>query len=164
MLILMRFELRALETEKDCQRELDKLGEKLGYANEHIKEHQEALDKYRKEYQKLIDEVQDIVDIAKKKGFKYKIKWRNKETDFEKRKKEILKRLEVRALETEKDYQREINDWAEQVEDRLEKVKSAEEEAKYWKDEARADAKHMEKIYKEGISKGFKLKMKTFKF
>ena len=145
-------------------RKLDNLGRKLGFENEKIKSLQKELDERRKIYQELLDEVQDVVDVAKKKGFKYKIKWRTEETDFEARKNKILASLEARALKTQSDYQRDINDWAEQVEDRLEKVKFAEEEAKYWKDEAQKDYKSMLDVYKEGTKKGFKLKVKTFKF
>ena len=85
-------------------------------------------------------------------------------TDLDARKREVLDGLEARALKTEKDYQREIDDWADQVEDRLEKAKDSEKIAASYRDEAKADAKYMEKIYKEGKAKGFNLKIKTFKF
>ena len=151
------FETRALETEKDYQREYDALMELIHKEQKAARESKEEWlifkaqeEKHLKYAANYIKESNELVAEAKKKGFKLK---RSEETDFE-----------VRFLKTQKDYQQEIDDWAEQVEDRLEKVKFAEEDAKYWKEEAKADAKSMEKVYKEGTAKGFKLKMKTYKF
>lgn len=161
--VLQSLEARALETQEDYQSEIKYYKEDISFYENYIKEHQSNVEKYEvyidkhkpniEKYEKLIKEAKDAIEklykAGTKKGFKLK---RGADLDFE-----------TRAMDNQKAYQQEINDWAEQVEDRIEKYKRDLESAEYWKEEAQKDYKSMLDVYDEGTKKGFKLKVKKFK-
>ena len=153
-------ELRALKTKKDYQKEYDKVDEEFEKAHDELTKvitELRELEKKRSNNYKVLQGIRrrrwDLEDEAKAKGFKLKIERSFETTDT----------IELRALETEKDYQKKIDEWAEQVQDQLDRANTAKENWQYWLDEAKADVASMEKIYKEGVKKGFKLKKKSFK-
>ena len=204
-------ELRALETEKDYQKEYDRLWDKeynpiikqMSKVNNKLKSLKKEYDNdyslYSKsnEYKKINAEIEklnlqsdkiakkmgDIADEAKKKGFKIKLA-RSEASDFEARKNEILKEnnmnleerkqeilanLEVRALETEKDYQREYDNLVAVV---IKLKKKAQENKEEWlrlKKEEEANLKwaavyikDCDKLVAEAKKKGFKIKEKSY--
>ena len=183
--VLDRLELRALETEKDYQREYDRLyaeaesiGKKLEAEGEKkVKEYndlydemQSTISKYqmaKKELkqiedkleasdQKYIKMIDKLVAEAKKKGFKIKESHisRSLTTDFE-----------LRALETEKEYQNNIDvakknlkSGEENIKNMTKKIKELEDSIKATEDLMELYKDRIDRVYKEGTKKGFKLK------
>ena len=95
-------EERALETQEDYQRELDRVEDEATKIELQIMDKEDEINKLKADIKKLqakqdplLDKANKLEAEAKKKGFKLK---RSEEADFE-----------IRALETEKDYQREYD-------------------------------------------------------
>ena len=115
---------------------VEKLENELSKWNNELKKIEKQSDAV---YDKDWHELKDIWDEAKKKGFKLKGSFRSVSrnfesrknsiiadlTDLEARKNEVLAGLEQRALETEKDYQKQYDKYANEA-------KKYEEEVKKW--------------------------------
>lgn len=153
-------ELRALETQEDYQKAIDKLRNEANKynklandcekdTNDYIKKKSIERNMYLKKVEEILDEIFDIKDEAKKKGFNIKntrssynrddLETRKKEivanlTNFEERKNAVLDNLEARALKTQEDYQKEYDkcwrqlaslarDWIDSYEQYKEEIK-----------------------------------------
>ena len=78
--------------------------------------------------------------------------------DFEARKQEALNSLETRALETEKDYQKEYDKYAKLANEEYKTAQKLKAEAKKYEDKGHSYVDQARKIFFEAKAKGFKLK------
>lgn len=165
-------EERALKTEDDYQKEFDKLNSNAKKLLRERDSIQSELDKIETKLTALSDEINKLQSEAKSKGFKIKrseenddLETRKKEivanlTNLEERKNAILDNLEYRALKTQDDYQKEL----ENLNDKAYKfyisaVAQCEQLYSYLKDVKR----NAEKVFSEGKKLFPNLKDSTIK-